>query len=254
MNEIKNNFLQEMAISSEKRLEESRIHLSEESLLGACEDLEERSAIEFQEGFIFITEIKKSSPSLGEISNREFDITDQAGIYVKSGTNVISVLTEPLRFSGSLQDLKHVSKAFPETPTMRKDFLVDPYQVSEAFINGARGILLIVAMLSDDMLNQMVERAIKHQMFVLLEVFDEKLPELMSLLKDDDIMIITADHGCDPTWPGSDHTREHVPVLVYGHTVGAIALGRRTSFADIGQSLATFFELAPMEYGTNFVS
>ena len=113
-----------MAISSEKRLEESRIHLSEESLLRACEDLEERSAIEFQEGFIFITEIKKSSPSLGEISNREFDITDQAGIYVKSGTNVISVLTEPLRFSGSLQDLKHVSKAFPETPTMRKDFLV----------------------------------------------------------------------------------------------------------------------------------
>ena len=182
MNEIKNNFLQEMAISSEKRLEESRIHLSEESLLGACEDLEERSAIEFQEGFIFITEIKKSSPSLGEISNREFDITDQAGIYVKSGTNVISVLTEPLRFSGSLQDLKHVSKAFPETPTMRKDFLVDPYQVSEAFINGARGILLIVAMLSDDMLNQMVERAIKHQMFVLLEVFDEKDMQRMQMI------------------------------------------------------------------------
>jgi len=87
-----------------------------------------------------------------------------------------------------------------------------------------------------------------------LEVFDEKLPELMGLLQDDDIMILTADHGCDPTWPGSDHTREHVPVLVYGDTIGATALGRRTSFADIGQSLATFFELLPMEYGTSFLN
>ena len=87
-----------------------------------------------------------------------------------------------------------------------------------------------------------------------LEVFDEKLPELMDLLQDDDIMIITADHGCDPTWPGSDHTREHVPVLIYGDRIGVTALGRRTSFADIGQSLATFFELSPMDYGKSFVN
>ena len=87
-----------------------------------------------------------------------------------------------------------------------------------------------------------------------LEVFDERLPELMDLLQDDDVMIITADHGCDPTWPGSDHTREYVPVLVYGNRVGATSLGRRASFADIGQSLATFFGLAPMQYGKSFMN
>ena len=87
-----------------------------------------------------------------------------------------------------------------------------------------------------------------------LEIFDERLPELMDLLQDDDIMIITADHGCDPTWPGSDHTREYVPVLVYGNRVGATSLGRRASFADIGQSLASFFGLAPMQYGKSFMS
>ncbi len=49
-----------------------------------------------------------------------------------------------------------------------------------------------------------------------LELFDRRLPELMELVKEDDILILTADHGCDPTWQGSDHTREHIPVLVYG--------------------------------------
>ncbi len=52
-----------------------------------------------------------------------------------------------------------------------------------------------------------------------LELFDRRLPELMSLLRDDDILILTADHGCDPTWTGTDHTREHIPVLVYGPKV-----------------------------------
>jgi phosphopentomutase len=86
-----------------------------------------------------------------------------------------------------------------------------------------------------------------------LEYFDQRLPELLELMQDDDILVICADHGCDPTWPGSDHTREHIPVLVYGKTVKAGALGKRESFADIGQSLARHFGLTPMEYGTNFL-
>ena len=174
MNKKKNNFLQDMALSSRERLKKNKINRSEESLLKACEDIERRPAIELQKGFIFITEIKKSSPSLGEISNPEFDLLNQADVYVKSGANLISVLTEPSRFSGSLQDLNDVSKSFPETPTMRKDFLVEPYQVSEAFINGARGVLLIAAMLGDEILSQMIERAMKHNMFVLIEAFDEE--------------------------------------------------------------------------------
>jgi phosphopentomutase len=86
-----------------------------------------------------------------------------------------------------------------------------------------------------------------------LEYFDERLPQLLNLMKDDDIMVICADHGCDPTWPGSDHTREHIPVLVYGASVNPGSLGKRESFADIGQSLATFFDLSPMDYGKSFL-
>ena len=173
MSKQKNNFLQAMALSSMKRLEKNKTNQSEERLLKACEEIKRKPFVEFQSGFLFITEIKKSSPSLGEISKPEFNLFEQAEAYVNSGSNVISVLTEPSQFTGSLKDLNDISKRFSETPTMRKDFLVEPYQVSEAFLNGAGGVLLILAMLSDRMLKMMIERAIKHEMFVLLEAFDE---------------------------------------------------------------------------------
>ncbi len=87
-----------------------------------------------------------------------------------------------------------------------------------------------------------------------LEYFDSRLPELYELMNDDDVLIICADHGCDPTWPGTDHTREHIPVLVYGAGIAAGSLGKRETFADIGQSLAGFFGLAPLEYGLSFLA
>ncbi len=86
-----------------------------------------------------------------------------------------------------------------------------------------------------------------------LEYFDQRLPELLDVLQDDDLLVICADHGCDPTREGSDHTREHIPVLVYGKQVATGSLGKRESFADIGQSLAEFFELTPMDYGVSFL-
>jgi phosphopentomutase len=86
-----------------------------------------------------------------------------------------------------------------------------------------------------------------------LEYFDERLPELYELMNDDDVLVICADHGCDPTWPGTDHTREHIPVLVYGASVAAGSLGKRETFADIGQSLAGLFGLAPLDYGVSFL-
>lgn len=86
-----------------------------------------------------------------------------------------------------------------------------------------------------------------------LEYFDERLPELTSRMQDDDLLILCADHGCDPTWPGSDHTREHIPVLAYGAGINAGSLGRRDTFADIGQSVAAHLGLPPMDYGTSFV-
>ena len=86
-----------------------------------------------------------------------------------------------------------------------------------------------------------------------LELFDRRLPELMELVGEDDILILTADHGCDPTWTGTDHTREHIPVLVYGPKVKPGSLGHRETFADIGQTLATYFGTSPMAYGKNML-
>jgi phosphopentomutase len=66
------------------------------------------------------------------------------------------------------------------------------------------------------------------------------------------MVIITADHGCDPTWMGSDHTREHVPVIAFGPAVKAGNLGQRETFADIGQSIAKHLGLPALAYGTAF--
>jgi len=87
-----------------------------------------------------------------------------------------------------------------------------------------------------------------------LEYFDKRLPEFLCAMKADDVLVITADHGCDPSWPGSDHTREHIPVLVYGQSVTAGSLGLRSSFADIGQSLASHLGLPALEYGESFLA
>ena len=86
-----------------------------------------------------------------------------------------------------------------------------------------------------------------------LEYFDSRLPELMQRLRKDDLLVMCADHGCDPTAPGSDHTREHIPVLAYGGGIAPGSLGRRDTFADIGQSIATHFGLPELEYGTSFI-
>ena len=87
-----------------------------------------------------------------------------------------------------------------------------------------------------------------------LEYFDERLPELMDKMQEGDVLVICADHGCDPTWHGSDHTREHIPVIAYGAGVTPGPLGLRKSFADIGQSLAAHLDLPPMDYGESFLS
>lgn len=86
-----------------------------------------------------------------------------------------------------------------------------------------------------------------------LEYFDARLPELLALLEENDLLLLTADHGCDPTWPGSDHTRERVPVLTLGAGLEAGSIGLRNSFADMGQSIARYFDLSPMEHGISFI-
>lgn len=87
-----------------------------------------------------------------------------------------------------------------------------------------------------------------------LENFDKRLSEITAAMKDDDVLFMTADHGCDPTWHGNDHTREYVPVLAYHKQVQSVNIGERNTFADIGQTIADLFKLEKMPYGTSFLS
>ena len=86
-----------------------------------------------------------------------------------------------------------------------------------------------------------------------LEYFDTRLPELISKLRHDDLLVLTADHGNDPTWPGSDHTREQVPILVFSPSLKQGEIGIRTTFADIGESIAHWLGLAPGRHGKSFL-
>ncbi len=82
-----------------------------------------------------------------------------------------------------------------------------------------------------------------------LHQLDARLPEFTAKMRPGDLAVITADHGCDPTWPGSDHTREHIPMLFFGPGVAARDLGISTSFSDIGQTLARHLGLPPLSNG-----
>ena len=86
-----------------------------------------------------------------------------------------------------------------------------------------------------------------------LEYFDSRLPEIISLLREDDLVFITADHGNDPTYKGTDHTREQVPILVFGQKSPVTPLGARQTYADIGQSIAHHLRIKPLAFGKRFL-
>ncbi len=85
-----------------------------------------------------------------------------------------------------------------------------------------------------------------------LEYFDSRIPELIASLNNEDIILFTADHGCDPTWAGSDHTREHIPVFGY-YQGKELDIGIRDTFADIGQTVAKHLNLPKLNHGTAFI-
>ncbi|TWI63467.1 phosphopentomutase [Pseudoduganella lurida] len=86
-----------------------------------------------------------------------------------------------------------------------------------------------------------------------LHELDARLPEFIARLRDDDLVVITADHGCDPTSPGSDHTREHIPMIFFGPRVKARELGISETFSDIGQTIAHHLGVPPLSNGTNLL-
>ncbi|MDQ5884373.1 MAG: phosphopentomutase, partial [Pseudomonadota bacterium] len=85
-----------------------------------------------------------------------------------------------------------------------------------------------------------------------LEKFDANLLKLEHILKEQDMVFLVADHGCDPTQPGSDHTREHIPVVVYGPNIQAQSLGARQTFADVGQTIARYLQVRHLNSGVGW--
>jgi phosphopentomutase len=86
-----------------------------------------------------------------------------------------------------------------------------------------------------------------------LEAFDARLPEVHRKLRAGDLVVLTADHGCDPTWRGTDHTRERVPIIAYGPGLRSRAIGIRPSFADIGETIAAHLGIAAGPHGGSFL-
>jgi indole-3-glycerol phosphate synthase len=134
-------------------------------------------------GFVLIAEIKRSSPSAGALDKAGGDITRRAADYARGGAAAISVLTEPSRFGSDLSDLTDVC-ASSAVPVMRKDFLVDAYQVLEARAAGASGVLLIAKILADQALAGALRTARELGMFALVECFDrEDIARCAALIK-----------------------------------------------------------------------
>ena len=87
-----------------------------------------------------------------------------------------------------------------------------------------------------------------------LEYFDKRLPDIMAQMHEGDLMIITADHGCDPTYPGTDHTREHIPVVVWGPGMKqGVNVGTRKTFADLGCTIVDYLTGKPFKTGESFL-
>jgi indole-3-glycerol phosphate synthase len=125
-------------------------------------------------GFDVIAELKLRSPAAGALSDRHQDWLGRVEAYARGGAAAVSVLTEPSRFDGSLEHLSEASTVLRPlaVPAMRKDFIVDPYQVLEARAAGAGGVLVILRMLPRGRIVELLDVAADHRLFVLLEAFD----------------------------------------------------------------------------------
>jgi indole-3-glycerol phosphate synthase len=167
------SFLARMAADSAARVEAARAARSEAGLLADCRAAMAPPPLRLRR-FDLIAEFKRSSPAEGALAPAT-DIVARVLGYAKAGAVAVSVLTEPGRFCGSLDDLRTAAIALQPhgVPVMRKDFLVDPWQVLEARAAGAGGVLLIMAMLDDAALGELLAVAREQDLFVLLEAFDE---------------------------------------------------------------------------------
>lgn len=164
-----------MAQSSLTRLEQARAKESEQALWTRASDMPPPPRLKLcPEGFDIIAECKLASPSAGDLSAHTTGVEDRVKSYATGGACAVSVLTEPTRFGGNLTHLAQAAAVLAplNVPAMRKDFLVDPYQVMEGRAAGAGGVLVIVRMLDRSRITALLDCAAMLKMFVLLEAFD----------------------------------------------------------------------------------
>lgn len=189
--------LTQMCQSSLARLEAARAKESEQQLWARASDAPPAPRLKLSpEGFDVIAECKLHSPSAGDLSGHTQGVEERVQAYAKGGACAVSVLTEPTRFGGSLDHLAQAAAVLAplNVPTMRKDFLVDPYQVMEARAAGAGGVLVIVRMLDRSHVTELLDCAAMLKMFVLLEAFDAQdlasANEILALRKDHDEQVL----------------------------------------------------------------
>ncbi len=166
------DFLRRMAAGSQRRAAKARAASPVAELRAAIDRLPAPPALKLNR-FDVIAEVKQRSPAAGGLAAADFDIGEQIAAYAAGGAAAISVLTEPDQFNGSLADLAAAARRLAplEIPVMRKDFIVDAYQILEARAAGASGVLLITAILDDDQLSVLMDQAEQVGLFVLLEAF-----------------------------------------------------------------------------------
>jgi indole-3-glycerol phosphate synthase len=174
--ESSGEFLDAMSASSRQRVSAARAELGDAEILARSLDTPAPPRLQLSaRRFDLIAEVKFRSPAAGQLrEGSEAQVIARVAGYAEAGAAAVSVLTEPSRFEGSLDHLKTAVRALGgRIPAMRKDFLVDPYQVCEARLMGAGGVLLIVRMLDEAEAAALIECAARLRLFVLLEAFDQ---------------------------------------------------------------------------------
>jgi indole-3-glycerol phosphate synthase len=176
MNAGTGDFLAGMAASSRARSSAASVLKPERELRARIAELPPAPALRLDH-FDLIAEVKLRSPAMGLLKPAATeDVAARVSAYARAGAAAVSILTEPSRFDGSLEDLENGARALQPlaVPAMRKDFLVDGYQVLEGRLAGAGGVLAILRMLEPAELERVVDTALELDMFVLLEAFDER--------------------------------------------------------------------------------
>jgi indole-3-glycerol phosphate synthase len=170
------DFLAAMAAGSRTRVAAARARLDDAELEARAIDSPPPPQLQLSvRRFDLIAEVKFRSPASGQLrEGSAASVMARVAGYADAGAAAVSVLTEPSRFDGSMEHLQTAVRALAgRIPAMRKDFLVDPYQVYEARLAGAGGILVILRMLAAAETAALIECAARLKLFVLLEAFDE---------------------------------------------------------------------------------